>query len=62
MTGDSLKITVRSALAGYILRRWNVDCSGDHHLKGNEFHLWLENSEEVADKASLTIAPGYTKI
>jgi len=61
MTGNSLKITVRSALAGYILRRWNVDCSEDHHLKGNEFHLWLENSEEVADKASLTIAPGYTK-
>lgn len=61
MTGDSLKITVRSALAGYILRRWNIDCSPDHHLKGAEYHLWLKNSEEVSMQSSLNIAPGYTK-
>lgn len=61
MTGDGLTVTVRSALAGYTLRRWNVDCSTDHHLTGGEYHLWLENSADIADKVSLTVAPGYTK-
>lgn len=61
MTDSKLIVTVKSALAAYALRRWNVDCSLDHHLSGNEFHLWLENTNTVADKASLAIAPGYTK-
>ena len=57
MTDDGITVTVRSALAGYTLRRWNVDCSTDHHLTGGEYHLWLENTAEIAEKASLTVAP-----
>lgn len=61
MTDDKLIVPVKSALAGYTLRRWNVDCSTDHNLTGGEYHLWLENNAEIADKASLTVAPGYIK-
>jgi len=38
-----LNINVRAAVAGYLLRRWNIDCSEKHSLKGNEYHLWLKN-------------------
>jgi hypothetical protein len=60
MTGEGLIVMVKPALAGYTLRRWNVDCSTDHRLTGGEHHLWLKNTEQVADKASLAVAPGYT--
>lgn len=35
--------TVRTAMASYMLRRWNVECIEHHSLKGDEFHLWLKN-------------------
>jgi hypothetical protein len=34
MEDGVLKVRVRAALAGYLLRRWNVDCTEDHSLKG----------------------------
>lgn len=61
MVDGKLNVPVKSALAGYTLRRWNVDCSPDHHLTGGEYHLWLKNISSIADKVSLTIAPGYKK-
>ena len=36
-----LELRVRAATAGYMLRKWSVDCSADHSLKGKEFRLWL---------------------
>ena len=41
MRDGCLHTEVRAALAGYTLRRWNVDGSADHHLDGPEIHLWL---------------------
>lgn len=54
-----LRIRVRAALAGYLLRRWNVDCTESHSLKGAEYHLWLRNHLSLVDVANLSIAPGY---
>ena len=58
MSHGSLKLKVRAAMAGYILRRWNVDCSADHRLKGPELHLWLKNSPEITQQIELPLAPG----
>lgn len=54
-----LNINVRAAVAGYLLRRWNIDCSENHSLKGNEYHLWLKNYPALYGVENLVIAPGY---
>ncbi|WP_257010836.1 MULTISPECIES: helix-turn-helix transcriptional regulator [Burkholderia cepacia complex] len=53
------RLRVRAAVAGYFLRRWNVDCSPDHKLAGNEYQLWLRNRETLYGVETLEIAPGY---
>ena len=59
MTDGVLKIRARAAMAGYLLRRWNVDCTEDHSLKGSEFHLWLRNRQALYGVTNLVLAPGY---
>lgn len=60
MQGDVLKVNVRAAAAGYVLRRWNVDCTSDHSLAGAEYHLWLKNRAALYGVENLLLAPGYT--
>ncbi len=58
---DGLKtIQVRAAMAGYLLRLWNVDCSADHHLTGAEYQLWLRNSACLAVAHNALLAPGMS--
>jgi len=59
MRDGCLHSNIRAALAGYLLRRWNVDCSADHHLNGPEVHLWLRNRAALYGVQNLVIAPGY---
>ena len=59
LDNDLLNVEVRAAVAGYLLRKWNVDCTEDHHLKGPEYHLWLKNTPTLYGVENLTIAPGY---
>jgi hypothetical protein len=59
MTDGKLVTRVRAALVGYMLRRWNVDCTPDHSLKGGENHLWLRNRQALYGVANLMLAPGY---
>lgn len=59
MEGGVLKFRVRAAMAGYLLRRWNVDCTDDHSLKGGEYHLWLRNRQALYGVTNLVLAPGY---
>ena len=61
MTDGILHVNVRAAVAGYVLRRWNVDCTGDHSLVGPEYHLWLKNRQALYGVENLVIAPGYNK-
>jgi predicted DNA-binding transcriptional regulator YafY len=56
-----LKVNVRAAVAGYVLRRWNVDCSENHALTGAEYHLWLKNRQTLYGVENLVIAPGYAE-
>ena len=64
MADNHLRLSVRSALAGYLLRRWNVDCTADHRLHGPEYQLWLKNSAALravgtGGLTSLALAPGF---
>ena len=59
MDGGVLKVRTRAAMAGYLLRRWNVDCTDDHSLKGGEYHLWLRNRQALYGVTNLVLAPGY---
>jgi len=62
MKNGVLKINLRAAVAGYVLRRWNVDCSPKHHLKGNEYHLALKNLEALDGSVdTMVLAPGFKK-
>ena len=58
MLDGQLSVTTRAALAGYLLRRWNVDCSPDAKLNGSEYQLWLSNANLLLHVPSLSIAPG----
>ncbi len=59
MKNGVLRMRVRAAMAGYLMRRWNVDCTDDHSLKGAEFHLWLRNRQALYGVTNLVLAPGY---
>jgi hypothetical protein len=59
MQGGVLKVNVRAAVAGCVLRRWNVDCTENHSLKGAEFHLWLWNRQALYGVQMLVLAPGF---
>ncbi|WP_448564105.1 WYL domain-containing protein [Thalassotalea ganghwensis] len=54
-----LQINVRAALVGYLLRRWNVDCTENAALVGGEYQLWLQNRQSLYGAENLAIAPGY---
>jgi hypothetical protein len=59
MINGVMRMRVRAAMAGYLMRRWNVDCTEDHCLKGAEFHLWLRNRQALYGVTNLVLAPGY---
>ncbi|WP_299077689.1 WYL domain-containing protein [uncultured Paraglaciecola sp.] len=59
MDGGELSLNVRAAMAGYLLRRWNVDCTADAELVGAEYQLWLKNRQTLFGAENLAIAPGY---
>lgn len=61
MDKGMLQLTVRAALVGYLLRRWNVDCTEEASLKGGEYQLWLRNRQTLYGAENLAIAPGYTE-
>lgn len=59
--GQSMQLSVRAATAGYLLRRWGVDCSIKAELSPNEYQLALRDPKSVAAQANLSIAPGFSK-
>ena len=61
MTNGMCEVNVRAAMAGYLLRRWNVDCTKSGSLKGQEYQLWLRNRNSLMDTSNLAIAPGYQR-
>lgn len=58
MKDGVLRVRVRAAYAGYMLRTWCVDCSVDHHIKDVDFALWLRDPLLLYG-AEADLAPGY---
>lgn len=50
----------RAALAAYILRQWQVDCSEGHRIRGQGCQLALENIDILQRIENPTLAPGYS--
>ena len=59
MRQGRLSVTLKAAMAGYVLRQWQVDCSPDARLKGSEFRLWLSDPSQLEDVISAPLAPGF---
>jgi len=59
MPGGVLRLKLRAALAGYALRKWSVDCSPDHSLRGPEYRLWLKDHLALYGVETAVLAPGY---
>ncbi|WP_445512678.1 WYL domain-containing protein [Shewanella xiamenensis] len=59
MTGGVLKVEIRAATAGYLLRQWHVDCSTKSELEPRDFQLALKNLGALYGVGNLKIAPGY---
>lgn len=53
-------IETRAALAGYLLRYWNVDCSDNASLPAKQYHLWLQNAQIKSVIENIGLAPGTT--
>lgn len=59
MTGGMMKVEIRAATAGYLLRLWNVDCSETACLSDSHCQLALNNRAALYGVQNLAIAPGY---
>ena len=59
MPGGVLRLKLRAALAGYALRKWSVDCSPEHSLRGPEYRLWLKDHLALYGVETAILAPGY---
>ena len=60
MKDGKIELNVREALLGYLMRQWNVDCSLESTLVGEQYQLRLDNTQELQGINSMSIAPGYT--
>lgn len=59
MRDGMLRVKSRAALAGYVLRRWNIDSTPDHRLNPALHHLWLRNPQTLYGVESAALAPGF---
>ena len=60
MRDGALRLKLRAAMAGYVLRKWSVDCSPDHSLRGQEYRLWLKDQLAIYGVRNAVLAPGYS--
>lgn len=58
MVDGVLHLEVRAAMAGYVLRRWQVDCSADHSVEDEGVRLWLRDQLVLYGVSSAVMALG----
>lgn len=61
MKNGKLSLEVRAALTGYLLRRWNVDCSENATQNSAEHQLWLANRATLYGVDNIHLASGYSE-
>jgi hypothetical protein len=59
MVDGQLSLSIRAALAAYLLRQWQVDCTIDHTLLGQGCQLALANFEVIEKIANPKLLLGY---
>jgi len=59
MRDGVLKVRPRAATAGYVLRKWSMDCSPDHSLRGPEYRLWFKDLLALYGLKNTVLAMGY---
>jgi hypothetical protein len=57
MRDGVLRMKLRAATTGYILRKWSVDCSPDHSLRGHDYRLWLKDPLAIYGVKNAILAP-----
>ncbi|RLA54511.1 MAG: WYL domain-containing protein [Gammaproteobacteria bacterium] len=62
MKDGVLHINARAAVAGYLLRRLNVDCTANHSLESPAYQLWLENRLALYGVDNFILAPGVDNL
>ncbi|MBV1839454.1 WYL domain-containing protein [Photobacterium ganghwense] len=63
MQNGQIIIETRAALAGYLLRKWEVDCSKDGRLHEDlGYQLALANPQTLLQVSSATFSPGFRAI
>lgn len=60
MVDGVLHLKIRAALAGYVLRQWQVDCSKDHSIEDLGCRLWLKDVLALYGVNSAVLALGYS--
>lgn len=58
MVKGVLPMSVRAAVAGHVLRQWQVDCSPEASLRGTEYRLRLVDLRVLEGVDSAELAPG----
>lgn len=61
MKDNCLRVEIRAAFAGYLLRLWNIDCSKTKQSDRREFHLALRNTEALYGVSNAVLAPLYSQ-
>lgn len=59
MKDGKLEVRLRGAVAGYVMRQWQVDCSPDARMRGHEIRLRLADTDGLKDAGSAALAPGF---
>ena len=61
MRDGVLRMNLRASTVGYILRKWSVDCSPDHSLRGHEYRLWLKDHLAIYGVRCAVLSPGFAQ-
>ena len=61
MVKGRLKVQLRAAVSGHMLRQWQVDCSPDAGLRGPAFRLRLADVRQLDGVNSAVLAPGFAR-
>jgi len=61
MQDGKLEVKLRAAIAGYVLRQWQVDCSPDGKLESRNFRLRLADLSVLDGVDNAVLAPGYQR-
>ncbi|MFZ6742790.1 WYL domain-containing protein [Undibacterium sp. JH2W] len=59
MKNGKLEVKLRAAVAGYVLRQWQVDCSPEAQLDKASYRLKLANISVLDKVKNAVLAPGY---